>query len=104
MQINSFKCNLAICINQNITAWFFKIVVKMFLNMCKYFIFFSTQYGTKALDKITKAILGYIENKVPPPKGYPGGEARFFAGCNSSFSVCHPILFAFSLNIRQTLV
>lgn len=38
------------------------------------------QYGTKALDKITKAILGHIENKVPPPKGYPGGEAQFFRG------------------------
>lgn len=38
------------------------------------------QYGTKALDKITKAILGHIENKVPPPKGYPGGEAMFFRG------------------------
>lgn len=38
------------------------------------------QYGTKALDKITKAILGHIENKVPPPKGYPAGEAMFFRG------------------------
>ncbi|KAI5616542.1 strawberry notch-like 2a [Silurus asotus] len=40
---------------------------------------FENKYGTKALDRITKAILGHIENKVPPPKGYPGGEARFFA-------------------------
>uniref|UniRef100_A0A8D3DF73 Protein strawberry notch homolog 2 n=1 Tax=Scophthalmus maximus TaxID=52904 RepID=A0A8D3DF73_SCOMX len=39
---------------------------------------FENKYGTKALDKITKAILGHIENKVPPPKGYPGGEAIFF--------------------------
>ncbi|XP_060725435.1 protein strawberry notch homolog 2a isoform X1 [Tachysurus vachellii] len=39
---------------------------------------FENKYGTKALDKITKAILRCIENKVPPPKGYPGGEARFF--------------------------
>ncbi|XP_040895620.1 protein strawberry notch homolog 2 isoform X2 [Toxotes jaculatrix] len=39
---------------------------------------FENKYGTKALDKITKAILGHIENKVPPPKGYPGGEANFF--------------------------
>lgn len=38
------------------------------------------QYGTKALDKITKAILGHIENKVPPPKSYCGGEAMFFRG------------------------
>uniref|UniRef100_A0A8B9HED3 Protein strawberry notch homolog 2 n=1 Tax=Astyanax mexicanus TaxID=7994 RepID=A0A8B9HED3_ASTMX len=42
---------------------------------------FENKYGTKALDKITKAILGHIENKVPAPKGYPGGEARFFADC-----------------------
>uniref|UniRef100_A0A672Z7B3 Protein strawberry notch homolog 2 n=1 Tax=Sphaeramia orbicularis TaxID=375764 RepID=A0A672Z7B3_9TELE len=41
---------------------------------------FENKYGTKALDKITKAILGHIENKVPPPKGYPGGEAMFFRG------------------------
>nr|XP_020508224.2 LOW QUALITY PROTEIN: protein strawberry notch homolog 2-like [Labrus bergylta] len=40
---------------------------------------FENKYGTKALDKITKAILGHIENKVPPPKGYPGGEALFFS-------------------------
>ncbi|XP_059196618.1 si:ch73-63e15.2 isoform X2 [Centropristis striata] len=39
---------------------------------------FENKYGTKALDKITKAILGHIENKVPPPKDYPGGDAMFF--------------------------
>ncbi|XP_077389356.1 strawberry notch homolog 2b isoform X2 [Festucalex cinctus] len=39
---------------------------------------FENKYGTKALDKITKAILGHIENKVPVPKGYPGGDAMFF--------------------------
>ncbi|KAG7488063.1 hypothetical protein MATL_G00029300 [Megalops atlanticus] len=39
---------------------------------------FENKYGTKALDKITKAILGHIESKVPPPKGYPGGDAAFF--------------------------
>ncbi|KAJ3599227.1 hypothetical protein NHX12_033190 [Muraenolepis orangiensis] len=39
---------------------------------------FENKYGTKALDKITKAILGHIENKVPPPKDYPGGESLFF--------------------------
>uniref|UniRef100_A0A673XU90 Protein strawberry notch homolog 2 n=1 Tax=Salmo trutta TaxID=8032 RepID=A0A673XU90_SALTR len=33
---------------------------------------FENKYGTKALDKITKAILGHIESKVSPPKGYPG--------------------------------
>ncbi|XP_077462740.1 strawberry notch homolog 2b isoform X2 [Stigmatopora argus] len=39
---------------------------------------FENKYGTKALDKITKAILGHIENKVPVPNGYPGGDAMFF--------------------------
>ncbi|XP_041862042.1 protein strawberry notch homolog 2 isoform X2 [Melanotaenia boesemani] len=39
---------------------------------------FENKYGNKALDKITKAILGHIDNKVPPPKGYPGGDAMFF--------------------------
>ncbi|KAA0712190.1 Protein strawberry notch -like protein 2 [Triplophysa tibetana] len=39
---------------------------------------FENKYGTKALDKITKAILGQIESKVPPPKDYPGGDATFF--------------------------
>uniref|UniRef100_A0A3Q3KNM4 Protein strawberry notch homolog 2 n=1 Tax=Monopterus albus TaxID=43700 RepID=A0A3Q3KNM4_MONAL len=39
---------------------------------------FENKYGTKALDKITKAILGHIDNKVLPPKGYPGGDAGFF--------------------------
>ncbi|XP_035269388.1 protein strawberry notch homolog 2 isoform X2 [Anguilla anguilla] len=39
---------------------------------------FENKYGTKALDKITKAILGHIESKVHPPKGYPGGDAMFF--------------------------
>ncbi|XP_061093328.1 si:ch73-63e15.2 isoform X2 [Conger conger] len=39
---------------------------------------FENKYGTKALDKITKAILGHIESKVRPPKGYPGGDAIFF--------------------------
>lgn len=48
------------------------------------------QYGTKALDKITKAILGHIENKVPPPKGYPAGEAMFFRGMfELYFTVSH---------------
>uniref|UniRef100_A0A8C8I887 Protein strawberry notch homolog 2 n=1 Tax=Oncorhynchus tshawytscha TaxID=74940 RepID=A0A8C8I887_ONCTS len=39
---------------------------------------FENKYGTKALDKITKAILGHIESKVSPPKGYPGGDSLFF--------------------------
>uniref|UniRef100_A0A9J8ATI1 Protein strawberry notch homolog 2 n=2 Tax=Cyprinus carpio TaxID=7962 RepID=A0A9J8ATI1_CYPCA len=41
---------------------------------------FENKYGTKALDKITKAILRQIDNKVPPPKGYPGGDIMFFRG------------------------
>uniref|UniRef100_A0A672Z6I2 Protein strawberry notch homolog 2 n=1 Tax=Sphaeramia orbicularis TaxID=375764 RepID=A0A672Z6I2_9TELE len=51
---------------------------------------FENKYGTKALDKITKAILGHIENKVPPPKGYPGGEAMFFRGMSKcvNFGYC----------------
>ncbi|KAL2089612.1 hypothetical protein ACEWY4_014300 [Coilia grayii] len=40
---------------------------------------FENKYGTKALDTITKAILGYIESKVPPPKDYPGGDSMFFS-------------------------
>uniref|UniRef100_A0A7N6AHX7 Protein strawberry notch homolog 2 n=1 Tax=Anabas testudineus TaxID=64144 RepID=A0A7N6AHX7_ANATE len=39
---------------------------------------FENKYGTKALDKITKAILGHIENKVPPPKDYLGGELNVY--------------------------
>ncbi|XP_048859482.1 protein strawberry notch homolog 2-like isoform X1 [Brienomyrus brachyistius] len=39
---------------------------------------FENKYGTKALDKITKAILGHIESKVPPPRDYPDGDAMFF--------------------------
>uniref|UniRef100_A0A673JNG3 Protein strawberry notch homolog 2 n=1 Tax=Sinocyclocheilus rhinocerous TaxID=307959 RepID=A0A673JNG3_9TELE len=39
---------------------------------------FENKYGTKALDKITKAILGQIESKVPPPNDYPGGDSMFF--------------------------
>uniref|UniRef100_A0A9J7YMG3 Protein strawberry notch homolog 2 n=1 Tax=Cyprinus carpio carpio TaxID=630221 RepID=A0A9J7YMG3_CYPCA len=54
---------------------------------------FENKYGTKALDKITKAILGYIDNKVPPPKGYPGGDIMFFRGnvmANCFFLSCLP--------------
>uniref|UniRef100_A0A673JEI5 Protein strawberry notch homolog 2-like n=1 Tax=Sinocyclocheilus rhinocerous TaxID=307959 RepID=A0A673JEI5_9TELE len=39
---------------------------------------FENKYGTKALDKITKAILRQIDNKVLPPKSYPGGDIIFF--------------------------
>ncbi|GAA6092568.1 protein strawberry notch homolog 2 isoform X3 [Tachysurus ichikawai] len=39
---------------------------------------FENKYGSRALEKITKAILGHLESKVPPPKGYPGGDAMFF--------------------------
>ncbi|XP_063056556.1 si:ch73-63e15.2 isoform X3 [Engraulis encrasicolus] len=40
---------------------------------------FENKYGTKALDTITKAILGYIESQVPPPKDYPNGDSMFFS-------------------------
>lgn len=49
---------------------------------------FSLQYGTKALDKITKTILGQVESKVPPPKDYPGGDAKFFSGKWALFLHC----------------
>ncbi|XP_026769576.1 protein strawberry notch homolog 2 isoform X2 [Pangasianodon hypophthalmus] len=39
---------------------------------------FENKYGNRALEKITKAILGHTESKVAPPKGYPGGDAMFF--------------------------
>uniref|UniRef100_A0AAY4EJS9 Protein strawberry notch homolog 2 n=1 Tax=Denticeps clupeoides TaxID=299321 RepID=A0AAY4EJS9_9TELE len=48
---------------------------------------FENKYGTKALDKITKAILGYIKNTVPPPKEYPGGDAMFFRGMNHNCTI-----------------
>ncbi|XP_048415745.1 protein strawberry notch homolog 2-like isoform X3 [Stegostoma tigrinum] len=38
---------------------------------------FDNKYGTKALDKIIKTILGQIENKVQPPKDYIGGPSCF---------------------------
>uniref|UniRef100_A0A8C1JNB8 Protein strawberry notch homolog 2 n=1 Tax=Cyprinus carpio TaxID=7962 RepID=A0A8C1JNB8_CYPCA len=50
---------------------------------------FENKYGTKALDKITKAILRQIDNKVPPPKGYPGGDIMFFRGN------CFPVSYIF---------
>ncbi|XP_060797351.1 si:ch73-63e15.2 isoform X2 [Neoarius graeffei] len=39
---------------------------------------FENKYGNRALEKITKSILGHFESKVAPPKGYPGGDAMFF--------------------------
>uniref|UniRef100_A0A671RER1 Protein strawberry notch homolog 2 n=1 Tax=Sinocyclocheilus anshuiensis TaxID=1608454 RepID=A0A671RER1_9TELE len=50
--------------------------VKYTLNTCTA----HNKYGTKALDKITKAILRQIDNKVLPPKSYPGGDIIFFKG------------------------
>ncbi|XP_067872364.1 protein strawberry notch homolog 2-like isoform X2 [Heterodontus francisci] len=38
---------------------------------------FDNKYGTRALDKIIKTILGQIENKVQPPKDYIGGPSAF---------------------------
>uniref|UniRef100_A0A8C2JQK3 Protein strawberry notch homolog 2 n=1 Tax=Cyprinus carpio TaxID=7962 RepID=A0A8C2JQK3_CYPCA len=39
---------------------------------------FENKVGAYSPLSITKAILGYIDNKVPPPKGYPGGDIMFF--------------------------
>ncbi|KAI5621460.1 protein strawberry notch-like 2-like isoform X2, partial [Silurus asotus] len=39
---------------------------------------FENKYGNRALEKITRAILGHIDSKVAPPKDYPGGDAMFF--------------------------
>uniref|UniRef100_A0A8C6L537 Protein strawberry notch homolog 2 n=1 Tax=Nothobranchius furzeri TaxID=105023 RepID=A0A8C6L537_NOTFU len=57
---------------------------------------FENKYGTKALDKVTKSILGHIENKVPPPKGYPGGNARFFQGMMHVGIICKEPRFGIS--------
>ncbi|XP_038634265.1 protein strawberry notch homolog 2-like isoform X1 [Scyliorhinus canicula] len=38
---------------------------------------FDNKYGTRALDKIIKTILGQVENKVQPPKDYIGGPSVF---------------------------
>uniref|UniRef100_A0A8C9Z2T9 Protein strawberry notch homolog 2 n=1 Tax=Sander lucioperca TaxID=283035 RepID=A0A8C9Z2T9_SANLU len=35
-------------------------------------------FENKVAFVYTNSILGHIENKVPPPKGYPGGDATFF--------------------------
>ncbi|XP_062868520.1 si:ch73-63e15.2 [Trichomycterus rosablanca] len=39
---------------------------------------FENKYGNRALEMITKVILGHTESKVLPPKGYPGCDAMFF--------------------------
>lgn len=44
------------------------------------YIFPSLQYGTRALDKVIKTILGQVENKVQPPKDYVGGPINFIEG------------------------
>uniref|UniRef100_A0A672K3P5 Protein strawberry notch homolog 2 n=1 Tax=Sinocyclocheilus grahami TaxID=75366 RepID=A0A672K3P5_SINGR len=38
---------------------------------------FENKVGAYSPLSITKAILGHIDNKVPPPKGYPGGDMFF---------------------------
>ncbi|XP_055514842.1 protein strawberry notch homolog 2-like isoform X1 [Leucoraja erinacea] len=38
---------------------------------------FDNKYGTRALDKVIKTILGQVENKVQPPKDYVGGPINF---------------------------
>lgn len=39
---------------------------------------FENKYGARALSCILATILSQAENKVPPPQGYPGGDAAFF--------------------------
>ncbi|XP_042198653.1 protein strawberry notch homolog 2 isoform X1 [Callorhinchus milii] len=40
---------------------------------------FDNKYGSRALDKVIKTILGQIENRVLPPSDYLGGPIDFFA-------------------------
>ncbi|KAG8519185.1 Protein strawberry notch-2 [Galemys pyrenaicus] len=39
---------------------------------------FENKYGARALSCILATILSQTENKVPLPRGYPGGDAAFF--------------------------
>ncbi|XP_063003166.1 protein strawberry notch homolog 2 isoform X2 [Elgaria multicarinata webbii] len=45
---------------------------------------FENKYGSRALDKVLLTILNQSENKVPVPKGYPGGDAAFFQDMKQS--------------------
>ncbi|XP_006898070.1 PREDICTED: protein strawberry notch homolog 2 [Elephantulus edwardii] len=39
---------------------------------------FENKYGTRALHCVLTTILSQTENKVPLPRGYPGGDTAFF--------------------------
>ncbi|XP_058393814.1 protein strawberry notch homolog 2 isoform X2 [Diceros bicornis minor] len=39
---------------------------------------FENKYGARALNCVLTTILSQTENKVPLPRGYPGGDAAFF--------------------------
>ncbi|KAM5239183.1 protein strawberry notch homolog 2 [Ctenodactylus gundi] len=39
---------------------------------------FENKYGARALTCVLSTILGHMDNKVPLPQGYPGGDAAFF--------------------------
>ncbi|XP_048197755.1 protein strawberry notch homolog 2 isoform X2 [Perognathus longimembris pacificus] len=39
---------------------------------------FENKYGARALSSVLTTILSQIDNKVPLPQGYPGGDAAFF--------------------------
>ncbi|KAM6219700.1 protein strawberry notch homolog 2 [Rhynchocyon petersi] len=39
---------------------------------------FENKYGARALHCVLTTILSQTENKVPLPRGYPGGDAAFF--------------------------
>ncbi|XP_059553374.1 protein strawberry notch homolog 2 isoform X3 [Myotis daubentonii] len=39
---------------------------------------FENKYGARALNCVLNTILSQMENKVPLPQGYPGGNAAFF--------------------------
>ncbi|KAK2492953.1 hypothetical protein MC885_018460 [Smutsia gigantea] len=45
-------------------------------NLSKYN--FENKYGARALSYILTTILSQTENKVPLPRGYPGGDSAFF--------------------------
>ncbi|XP_051033383.1 protein strawberry notch homolog 2 isoform X2 [Phodopus roborovskii] len=39
---------------------------------------FENKYGTRALSRVLTTILGQVDNRVPLPQDYPGGDAAFF--------------------------
>ncbi|XP_028627369.1 protein strawberry notch homolog 2 isoform X2 [Grammomys surdaster] len=39
---------------------------------------FENKYGARALSRVLATIMGQMDNRVPLPQGYPGGDAAFF--------------------------